>query len=164
MKTIELTDDELDFIKKFYRTELEAVEKYVVQVREMISKLEKASKQSSGKSAYTGKKRGRKPGTKKAFSEIVPKKPGPKAKNLPTQPTITEPDNGGVEAKKTVIESTAKGSVVKKSMKRKHRKSRKGRIYLAPLSKPLKIKEPVIESIEPVNVPEPGEKPESTIA
>lgn len=85
MKSIKLSDSELNFIREHYEAELEAAEKFMVQVKEILAKLGVPKKSSidvsTEKEEKIAKKRGRKPGKKAAAFKDVPKKRGRKPKS-----------------------------------------------------------------------------------
>src|ERR1035437_10144663 len=86
MKSITLSENELDVILNLYQSELEAVEKYIVGIRKTLIKL-KASKQTNLETTFpvevkVGKKRGRKPGKKVVVEKPAPKKRGRKPKTI----------------------------------------------------------------------------------
>jgi hypothetical protein len=145
MKTIKFTDEEVEFLREQYYMELEEAEKYIQKIKTVLDKL------------------GVPPTTKEPISDVkIQKKRGRKPKSVEEKVEIkvvkkkrrTRSDKGGsrlkpkqkTDKKESVLpasESKPPKKVVPKKKTRKKRNFKSGRVVLAPLSKPLKIKKVV---------------------
>ena len=152
MKSIEFTDQELEFLRDQYQMELEEAENYVKSIKSVLVKLGNPKpKKVVEPVEKQPKKRGRKP---KLIKEQDLTKPIEKTRKQrkdkgkgrrkgvkPVKPTV--------ESKVPVIpaatESKPPTKVVPKKRAKKKRNFKSRRVVLAPLSKPLKAK-PVVET------------------
>lgn len=151
MKSIEFTDQELDFLRDQYQMELEEAENYVKSIKSVLVKLGNPKpKEVSGPIEKILKKRGRKPKIVKEQDLVKPikktQKPRKdKGKGRRKGVKLVKPE---VQSKTPVIPATEskppKKFVPKKKAKKRRNYKSKG-VFLTPLSKPLK-KKPVVES------------------
>jgi len=157
MKSIEFTDQELDFLRKQYLMELEEAENYVKSIKSVLVKLGSSKpKKVAEPVGKLPKKRGRKP---KVVKEEVLVKPIEKARK-PRKDKGKGRRKGiklvkpAVESKVPVLktdEKSKKTLVPKKKINKRKSYRRKG-VYLTPLSKPLK-KKTVAETPLPIETP-----------
>ena len=155
MKSIEFTDQELDFLRKQYLMELEEAENYVESLRNILKKLgnpkrgkiiEPVEKQP--------KKRGRKPKLIKeeGLAKPIKKKRKQRKDKGKGRRKVVKLVKPVVETKAPVVlatESKPPKKVVPKKKTKKKRNFKSKRVVLAPLSKPLK-KKPVVETPLPI--------------
>ena len=147
MKTITLTEQELDFLRQQYLMELEEAENYVKSIKSVLVKLGNPKpKKVAEPVEKQPKKRGRKP---KLIKEEVLAKPIKKArkprkdkgKGRRKGVKLVKPE---VKSKVPVIpaatESKPPKKIVPKKKAKKKRNLKSKRVVLAPLSKPLKVK------------------------
>ena len=151
MKSIEFTDQELDFLRKQYLMELEEAENYVKSIKSVLVKLGSPKpKKVAEPIGKIPKKRGRKP---KVVNEQVLVKPikkerkqrKDKGKGRRKGVKLVKPE---VQSKAPVVpatESKLPKKIVPKKKAKKKRNLKSKRVVLAPLSKPLK-KKPVVET------------------
>ena len=157
MKSIEFTDQELDFLRDQYLMELEEAENYVKSIKSVLVKLGSSKpKKVAEPVGKLPKKRGRKP---KVVKEEVLVKPIEKARK-PRKDKGKGRRKGiklvkpAVESKVPVLktdEKSKKTLVPKKKINKRKSYRRKG-VYLTPLSKPLK-KKTVAETPLPIETP-----------
>jgi len=150
MKSIEFTDQELDFLRDQYLMELEEAENYVKSIKSVLVKLGNPKpKKVAEPVEKQPKKRGRKP---KLIKEEVLAKPIKKArkprkdkgKGRRKGMKLVKPEvQSNTPVLKTDEKSKKKLAPKKKTKKRRSYKSRG--VFLTPLSKPLK-KKPVVET------------------
>jgi hypothetical protein len=152
MKSIEFTDQELDFLRKQYLMELEEAENYVKSIKSVLVKLGSPKpKKVSEPVGKILKKRGRKPKVVKEQDLTKPiektRKPRKdKGKGRRKGVKLVKP---AVESKAPVIPATKSKpptKVVPQKRAKKKRKNYKSKgVFLTPLSKPLK-KKTVVET------------------
>jgi len=150
MKSIEFSDQELDFLRQQYLLELEEAENYVKSIKSVLVKLGNPKpKKVAEPVEKQPKKRGRKP---KLIKEEVLAKPIKKArkprkdkgKGRRKGMKLVKPEvQSNTPVLKTDEKSKKKLAPKKKTKKRRSYKSRG--VFLTPLSKPLK-KKPVVET------------------
>ena len=169
MKSIKFSDKEIEFLVSLYETEVQDAEAYVVQVKQILSKLRKQEDIVNADGIKVLKKRGRKPkireevlprepkkrGRKpKVKEEVVPRKPKkrgrkPEVNLIPAEITPVAPlkadrkANVNPEIKRSV---KAKGSTPKVKAKKaaKKKKASKGKKIAAPKIEQIKTPEPIV--------------------
>ena len=134
MKTIRLSDKEIDFLSALYEDEIQQTENYVDQLKQILAKLGKKVESGITGIKVEPKKRGRKPGTKKAAEKPVkvPKKRGRKPGKK-----VVKPEPEKKETPKIVKKYPFK--------KKKARKVLNYRIKPKPLPKPAAPATPAVE-------------------
>jgi hypothetical protein len=157
MRSIKLTEKELDFLRQQYVDELANAEQYIEQIKVILKKLGVSSDTTVEveKEPKERKKRGRKP---KAKVEVkVPKKRGrkPKAASEPVKQA---------DAKGTVSASVTKPAVpaVKKAVKKvapKKRVPKKKPVQKKVAKKAIVVKKPAVVKAKKVSKPLPKKEP-----
>ena len=164
MKSIEFTDQELEFLRDQYQMELEEAENYVKSIKSVLVKLGNPKpKKVVEPVEKQPKKRGRKPKLIKEQDLTKPiektrkqRKDKGKGRRKGVKPVKPE-----VQSKAPVVPATEskppKKVVPQKKVKKRKSYKRKG-VYLTPLSKPLKKKTVVETPLPTETTPEKVEE------
>lgn len=139
MKTIKLSETDLNFIRNHYEAELSDAETYIKQVKEILNKLGK-SPTAEDIIIKEVKKRGPKPKTVVIAEPKAQKRRGrPPKVSLPA--TVEKP----IPAPPIKTASGSKKPLAKKIIRKRRsgnkRRGRGGRVFLVPLSKPIQFKD-----------------------
>lgn len=138
MKTIKLTETDLNFIRNHYEAELTDAEAYIKQVKEILHKMGK-SPTVEEIIVKEVKKRGPKP---KLIAKTAPKVP--KKRGRPPKVSMPAREEKSVPVPQVKAASDPKKSITKKIIRRRRSGNKRrggGRVFLVPLSKPIQFKE-----------------------